>query len=239
MLGQLKTALSRLRGDGLRHTLQFAVARLDEGRYERRFGIHTRGYFATESLRISDPDAVFYMPTSYGGFFNAMRHVPVGGAFVDYGSGLGRVLVAAATFPFTRVTGLELSELMVERSRANLAQARGMQCRNVEVIHTNAAEWCVPDDVTVFHFYNPFGDRTLRTVVSEIARSLRRVPREAWILFAFPIGMEPLMRAGEVIPHRWQRAGVDERWPLYPVKKSDPPLLTSYRVYALDSRVSS
>jgi len=33
--------------------------------------------------------------------------------------------------------------------------------------------------VTVFHFYNPFLNQTLRTVLENIAQSLREAPRQA------------------------------------------------------------
>jgi SAM-dependent methyltransferase len=236
MFDMLRTAVDMLKTEGLRYTLQFAVARIDEERYERRFGIRTHGYFPTSSLQIDDPDACFYLPTSYPGFFKAMRHVPTSGAFVDYGCGLGRVVVAAATLPFTRVTGVELSDRLVRGARENLARARGIRCRSVEVVHSDAARWHVPDDVTVFHFYNPFWGQTQQAVAADIARSLREAPRQAWIVFAYPQAMDPLMRSGQVIPLRWQRQGIDVRWPLHPVRESDPPLLTVYRVYALDSR---
>jgi SAM-dependent methyltransferase len=239
MLNQLRTALRMFKSEGVRFTLQFAVARLDEERYERRFNIRTHGYFTTASLQIPDPDAVFYLPTSYPGFFRALRHATVDGAFVDYGCGLGRVLVAAATFPFARVTGLELSAELAARAQANIARARGIRCPDIEVIQTHAAGWQVPDDVTVFHFYNPFGNPTLRSVLTDIARSLRSVPRRVWILFAFPIAMEPLMCEGEVIPHAWQQRAVDEVWPLFPIRKDDLPLLTGYRIYTLDSRAGT
>ena len=212
-------------------------ARLSEELYERRFGIRTRGKISLESLGIEDPDAVWYAPTSYAAFFRAMKHVPISGAFVDYGSGLGRTLIAAGSFPFKRVTGVELSQSLVTRSLENIAKARGTICENIEVFCTNAAHWHVTTDVTVFHFYTPFLEQTLRTVVGNIAQSLREAPREAWIVFANPWGMAPLMRSGTVIPHEWQKQTVDEIWPLHPIPKDDPDG-GRYRIYALDSRRS-
>jgi len=242
--GLIKNAARMLKTAGLGYTfrhastrlLQYAKARLSEELYERRFGIRTRGKIPLESLGIDDPDAVWYAPTSYSAFFNAMKHVPISGAFVDYGSGLGRTLVAAGTFPFNRITGVELSQSLVRRSLENVANARGIICQNIEVVCMNAAHWHVPSDVIVFHFFNPFLNQTLRTVVGNIAQSLREVPRQAWIVFANPSwGMAQLMRSGEVIPHEWQKHSIDEIWPLYPVPKGDPDAAL-YRVYALDSR---
>ena len=239
MSGTITTITRLLRSDGIVATIRYAGARLIEEGYERRFGVRTRGQILLESLGISDPDGVWYAPTSYPGFFRAMKHVPARGAFVDYGSGLGRILVAAATFPFSRVTGVEFSESLVQRSRENLARSRGCVCRRVEVVCANAVDWRVPDDVTVFHFYNPFLGATLRAVVRDIARSLRAAPRRAWIVFAYPCEMEPLMQSGAVIPHVWQASVIDEVWPVHPVLKNEPAGGNRYRVYAIDSAVSA
>jgi len=237
MLGHYVQTIARMiRDEGLEQTVRYARARWIEAQYERRFGIRTHGDISMESLGIHDPDAVFYLPTPYPAFFQAMKHVTTGGAFVDYGSGLGRILVAAATFPFARVTGVEHSAELVERSRTNIANAKRIDCPNIEVIRTNAADWRVPNDVTVLHFYNPFMNQTLRAVVSDIARSLREVPREASIMFGYPREMDVLMRAGEVIPTEWQKQAIDQVWPLHPVFKSFPVGHNQYRIYHLDSR---
>jgi hypothetical protein len=242
-LNRIKSAVRLLKAEGPGYTLRrsgtrlvlLARARLTEELYERRFGIRTRGKISLEALGIDDPEAVWYAPTSYPAFFNAMKHVPISGAFADYGSGLGRALIAAGTFPFKRVTGVELSQSLVSRSLENVAKARRTVCRDIEVICTNAAHWQVPSDVTVFHFFNPFLEQTLRTVAENIARSLREAPRQAWIVFANPWGMAPLMRSGQVIPPEWQKHTIDEIWPFWPVPQGDPDG-ARYRVYALDSR---
>jgi hypothetical protein len=219
-----------VRQQGLRRAVTHALDRLAEERYERRFEIRTGGLISLETTGVFNPDSVDYAPASYGGFFKAMRHVPEKtGAFVDYGSGLGRILVAAATFPFSRITGIEFSTALIERCKGNL------RTRQVQVVCMDAAGYRVPSDVTVFHFYNPFRGPTLRAVATDMARSLSEAPRQAWIVFANPYYMEPLMRAGEIIPHAWQKSAVDELWPFH---RSDPnhPNADRYRVYALDSR---
>lgn len=245
MLTRIKKAARMLKTEGPVRTLQHATtrlfldarARITEELYERRFGIRTRGNISLKSLAIDDPDSVWYAPISYPAFFNAMKHVPVSGAFVDYGSGLGRVLVAAGTLPFDRVTGVELSETLVARSRQNIAAAKGTVCRNIDVVCANAVDWQIPADVTVFHFFNPFQKQTLRAVVANIAQSLRGTPRQAWIVFANPWGLAPLMRSGEVIPHEWQKHSIDELMPLSLIPKDDPDG-QRYRIYAIDSRPS-
>jgi hypothetical protein len=245
-LSRIKNAARMLKTKGPGYTFRtvqtrlfrYARARISEETYERRFGIRTRGKISLESLGIDDPDAVWYEPISYAAFFSAMKHVPISGEFVDYGSGLGRILIAAATFPFSRVTGIELSPSLVKGSLGNVAKAKGMICPKIEVVCANAAQWHVTTDVTVFHFYNPFLKQTLRTVLENIAQSLREAPRQAWIVFANPWNMAPLMRSGEVIPREWWKQTIDEIWPLHPVPKDDPDG-ARYRIYVLDSRRAS
>jgi hypothetical protein len=230
MLRRIKTAASMVRHDGLRYAVTYALDRVAEQRYERGFEVRTRGQIRLETLGIYNSDSAEYAPTSYGGFFRAMRHVTEKtGAFVDYGSGLGRILVAAATFPFSRITGIELSAALAERCKRNLG------ARPVKLVCMDAAQYRVRSDVTVFHFFNPFQGETLRAVVTDMARSLSEAPRPAWIVFANPWHMEPLMRAGDIIPHAWQKSAVDEMWPF---KRPDPkhPNADRYRVYALESR---
>jgi Methyltransferase domain len=230
MLRRIKTAATMVRHEGLRRTVAYALDRFVEERYERGFEVRTGGLIRRETSGISNPESADYAPASYGGFFKAMRHVPEKtGAFVDYGSGLGRILVAAATFPFHRITGIELSAALVERCKGNLGG------RQVELLCMDAARYRAPSDVTVFHFFEPFRGATLRAVVTDMARSLNEAPRQAWIVFANPWHMEPLMRAGEIIPRAWQKSAVEEMWPY---KRPDPqrPNADRYRVYALDSR---
>jgi Methyltransferase domain len=231
MLHRIRLAALMVRREGLRKAVTYALDRVAEERYERSFGVRTRGQIGRETLGISNPDSADYAPASYGGFFSAMRHVSEkSGAFVDYGSGLGRILVAAATFPFVRITGIELSPTLVERCKRNLGDAR-----QVELLCMDAARYRLPSDVTVFHFFEPFRGETLQAVVREITRSLNETPRRAWIVYANPWYMEPLMRAGDIIPRAWQKSAVDEMWPFM---KPDPnrPNANRYRVYALDSR---
>lgn len=247
MTTRIRTAMQMLRANGIIPTARYAAGRFIENRYERRFGIQTGDVIQLEALGIANTDSLEYSPIPYRAFFNAMRHVPeASGVFVDYGSGMGRVLVCAATFPFKRITGVELSEALIKRARENLAKAKRLECTHIEIIHCDAARWRVPADVTVFHFYNPFRKETLSTVIADIARSLRESPRKAWIVYApagsshaglaNPWSMERLMHAGELIPRSWVKGQVDEPWPFSNFRPGDPNG-NRYRVYTLDARV--
>ena len=102
-----------------------------------------------------------YYPSDYRSIYKAFRRLPVRprqeDAFLDYGSGMGRVLVVAGTFPFRRVIGVELSPQLAQIASENVKLARKkMKCCDIQVVVADAAAYEVPADVTFIFFYNPF-----------------------------------------------------------------------------------
>jgi SAM-dependent methyltransferase len=100
--------------------------------------------------------------------------------FVDYGCGVGRVLVAARHAGFDRVIGVEPAEALVKIGRRSL---RGYT--HCEIVHSDAANFHVPDDATVFFFGNPFVGIRLAKVLLHVQRSIERRPRRHLILGYF------------------------------------------------------
>jgi hypothetical protein len=49
-------------------------------------------------------------------------------------------------------------------------------------MRANAGRFDIPDDATVMYLYKPFGATTTEDVFQRIAESMRRRPREIWIL---------------------------------------------------------
>ena len=104
------TEAAVLREHGLADLLvripRHAARRLEEKYFERHFAINTRGDLMQDALGVHDRDALHYAPSPYLGFFKAMKLAGAdlpSSTFVDYGSGLGRIVVCAATLPFKRV----------------------------------------------------------------------------------------------------------------------------------------
>ena len=219
---------------------RYTARRVVEDYYERHFAIDTRGDLMQDTLGVHDPDAVHYAPSPYLGFFKAMRFVGAdlaSSTFVDYGSGLGRIVICAATLPFKRVIGVELVEELNRRAKLNIAAACSrFTCKDVSVITTNATRWRVPSDASVLHFYNPFLNDTLRATVAELARSLRECPREAWIVFGSPWQMSSVLTAGEIIPLSWQKWSGNVRWPFYRDFSKRDPHAFRYFIFRIDPR---
>lgn len=233
-----RAAVAVARKDGVRAFARYTAHRFVEGCYERWLGIDTGGHISLESLGIFDEESVMYAASSYPAFFRSMKIVPVDyrrSTFIDFGSGLGRVVMSAATFPFKRVIGVEISEQLTRRAQQNIERGRRrIRCGSLQLLTMNATQMRIPDDATVFHLYNPFRKRTLFAVVSAISRSLQECPRTSWILFAYPWEMDGLMRGGQVIPLAWQVGSQDIPWPFH---DDLDPNGHRYRIYSLDSRV--
>ncbi len=118
-----------------------------------------------------------------------------GDAFLDYGSGNGRVLLHAARFPFGRVIGLDLDEDALQVARANVSVAASRRrCKRIEVITGDATVWPVPDDVTYIYMFNPFRGEVFRAMLDRVVESLDRRPRPLTIIYAHPTCAEDLLR---------------------------------------------
>ena len=125
------------------------------------------------------------MPVPYRGLRKLLEKIELNhdSVFLDYGSGMGRVVAVAATYPIQRIIGVEMSSELVSTAKENLQSARRVACNNIELIETNATEYVVPDDVSIIHFYNPFFGNTLKRVLDRIKDSVIRQPRNLQLIF--------------------------------------------------------
>jgi hypothetical protein len=139
-----------------------------------------------------------------GGWFTLYRafrafDVGAGDVLIDIGSGAGRAVLVASRLPFRRVIGLELVEHLHRQAEGNLARFRLQRRAVVELVCRDAAEYQLPDDVSVVFLYNPFGPdggRTFQEVVANILASVDRAPRRLRIIYINPQEHEYLVGAG-------------------------------------------
>lgn len=155
-----------------------ALLAASERWYDWRLGISTRGVIPPPASHQA-PGRLEYTPIVYRHLLPMLARLPAGddGVFLDYGCGLGRVLVAAARRPYRSVLGVEIVPEFAEAARENVRRARGLRCRDVRVIEADATEFDLPDCVNVLHFFNPFRGPVLDSVLRRIRDSLDRHPR--------------------------------------------------------------
>jgi SAM-dependent methyltransferase len=187
--------LARLRSHGPAGLLHHAGHHLSELYNERRLGIRTSGHISPTALGLG-PLSKPYAPVSYRSFRAVMAgvHLRAGrDVFLDYGAGKGRAVVLAATYPFRRVVGVEISPKLSALARENTRRASRRLLCPVEIVTADAAEYPLPDEVTVVHLFDPFEGPVLVRVFESIHESLRRSPRALTILYADPHHLEDLL----------------------------------------------
>ena len=125
-----------------------------------------------------------------------------GMAFVDFGAGRGRVLLLASHYPFEQIVGAEIAQELHEDCEMNIAQYPRslMKCRNVECRRTRATTLPIPDDPSVFFFFDPFDASVLEKVLARIARSYKRNRRAMYLVFIDTDERETVDAQGVFIP---------------------------------------
>jgi histone methylation protein DOT1 len=158
---------------------------------ERHYDIKSSGNIAPEQLGFATGDEYrggLYRPSSWTVLRHLFKQLRVSGddVFVDYGSGMGRVMIIAAQQPFRRVLGVEMSEELNDIARENLDRNRDrLRCPDVEVISADATQWQVPDDLTIAYFYCPFPPHVFEEVLQQLFASLERRPRPLRLVYFF------------------------------------------------------
>lgn len=122
--------------------------------------------------------------------------------FLDYGSGLGRVLLMAARHRMKRVVGVELLASLAEAARRNVAAARRRLRAPVEIVTTDAASWEVPTDVSIVFLFNPFVGTVMEAVQKKLHTSLERRRRRLKVIYAHAFDQADLFAPCSWLRHR-------------------------------------
>lgn len=165
-----------------------------DGDFDSRFGTDTGGEIPVEMLA-HPPEvatqAVSYEASDPGAFRHMIGELPVRYeeyAFLDLGSGKGRPLLLASSWPWRRIVGVEASPLLHLTARKNVkAWARaGHDVRRIELLHEDAANVEIPAGPLVVYLFNPFRGRTMARVLLNLKHSLQDEPRDLWLVYYNP-----------------------------------------------------
>jgi SAM-dependent methyltransferase len=120
-------------------------------------------------------------------------------AFVDFGSGKGRVLFIAAEFPFREVIGVEFSRELNEIAVANISRLRSSAVASGKVrsVCTDAVSFELPQSHIVCYFYNPFGAAVMQRIVERLVAHHRSHGYRIIVVYADPRHPELFQRTGQ------------------------------------------
>jgi hypothetical protein len=178
--------------------------------FERRMGVRTAGLISGRELGYADDWLQPYEPSDWRILSRVLpkRSVGSGDVFVDFGSGMGRMVLMAAAYPFRRVIGVEMSPAMHERAVENVRRGRyPRRCGEIDLVCADVLEYEIPDDATVFFLYNPFRGEVFSAAIERIVASHDCAPREVRILYVNPLEDELLIASGRVrVTGEWRHS---------------------------------
>lgn len=145
------------------------------------------------------PDRTWYVSSPWYALPRALHYVGVSDSdtFIEFGCGKGVVVHQAARRPFRRVIGVEISPVLAEIARTNLAARRHQhKCRNVEIVVADVAEYSVPDDLTIGYLFHPVANETLDALLQGIIDSIDRRPRRVRLIYVYPLQSSRVLATG-------------------------------------------
>ncbi|MEJ2648982.1 MAG: class I SAM-dependent methyltransferase [Sedimentisphaerales bacterium] len=104
-------------------------------------------------------------------------------AIIDFGCGKGGALISLAKYPFSKITGVEISAALIDIARRNL---RKLRIDNVNMEQGDASEYLDLDGYNFFYFFNPFPCPVMERVIGNISKSLLRKQRKVTIIYLNP-----------------------------------------------------
>lgn len=190
MPGLIRRAWTRLKNEGFQQTLIRTGNRLVESWYDWRLGISSASYIRMAELGIDDPDYHDYEPTDYRDLWRILDGLsirPGCDVLLDYGAGMGRMMAAAALYPFRKIIGIELTERLSAVARENIRRLRGpVRCRDIELITADACDYAVPSEVTAVYIFHSFSGAVLAKVLERVRQSIEESPRKITLSFCTP-----------------------------------------------------
>jgi precorrin-6B methylase 2 len=131
-------------------------------------------------------DALYYASSAFiPELHKALRYFSFepSDAILDYGSGKGGVMAQMSKYPFGRIAGIELSQTLVDISKANFKKLR---LNRLEIIHGDATTFIDIDEFNYFYFCNPFQGHVFERVIDNIIASVDKNPRLIAVIYYHP-----------------------------------------------------
>jgi SAM-dependent methyltransferase len=143
-----------------------------------------------EDVGLAHDERRSYAPSPWGLLRRALppSGVTSDDVFVDFGCGMGRVVLEAAEhYAFARVVGVELVPRFAEAAETLMRRnEHRLRATRWEIVNADVADYTVPDDVTVAYFHDPFTGPLFDSVVAQLRRSVERQPRRVRIVYLTP-----------------------------------------------------
>jgi hypothetical protein len=149
---------------------------------------------------------VYYEPTPTKVFLEILNGLGIryeDFAYYDFGSGMGRTLLLASSFPFREIVGIEFSERLHRRAVENIGIYRdpAQRCSSITSLCLDATQFALPPQAAVLFFYNPFEGPVMKAVLANIQRACADHPRKVVLIYYNPLSADLIDELG-FLPHK-------------------------------------
>lgn len=177
-----------------------------EDSFDRVYGTETNGIREIGSLDISSENshvAVRYQPSSERSIRTLIERAKAelelsDYAFIDFGSGKGRVLMVAGQYSFAEVIGVEFSPELNEIAAANICQLplEFTNHNRIRLVATDAVMFEPPPCNLVCYFYNPFGKPVMNQVAKRLAAHNKDLGYRVVVIYVDPQHLDAFQLTG-------------------------------------------
>ena len=187
----------------MKHVRLVALRRFHHFCFDRRYeaieSVPTGGYLLQDDLDPADPgnlsQAREYLPSPrlvVNWLLQGLGEEYSDFSFVDFGSGRGRVLLAAAEKPFRNVLGVEFSTRLHNEAERNIADypRERLKSGTVRSVCMDAARFDLPDGDCILYFFNPFGAELLERVIERSLDQAGAGTRRIIVILYNPVHLE-------------------------------------------------
>ena len=133
----------------------------------------------------TDLNAARYQATIREAFVTLMSYITPGpdDIFVDVGCGKGKMLYYASQLGYKTCVGIELSEMLIQRSYANLSALK-LPSR-IQLLQRDASQLDAQEisKANIFYLYNPFSEKILTGFLQTVIDSQLLNPRKVLIIY--------------------------------------------------------
>ncbi len=164
-----------------------------EQKFEKQLGISTHSIVNLDSLTLASNASVenhHYQGASYYILFSVLQKTPAHlkqTPFIDFGCGKGRALFVAEQCGFTNLIGVDIAKELIDDANKNLVVYKPLnKTSRIQFQFSDATTFAIPEDASVFYFFNPFGETIMQQVLQNITKSIKENPREIICLYLNP-----------------------------------------------------
>jgi len=162
---------------------------------ENLSGLDITKYNSVEEIGLSRETSNHYSSSGNNDLKRIIEYLKVSryDSILDFGCGKGGAMIVFSGFPFCKVDGVELSELL---SSIAIKNFNLLGLTNLRVICADAKNFTNLDQYNYFYFYNPFPAGVMSQVLVNIQRSVVNSPRQVTLIYKNPVLHEMFMSCG-------------------------------------------